>query len=325
MLISNIQILRAFAALNVVFYHSIQASSDYHFESLIGRFFNNWGENGVDIFFVISGFIIVYIQHLNKRTATDFFIQRIKRIVPIYWFCSFFIAIIYFFIPEIFNKLQFNLYHFLSSLFFLSNFFFNKQPLLTAGWTLEYEMFFYLLFALSLFFKSEKYSFFFICTSVLILALFGTINLLFIEFLFGMLIALIYIYSNFKIKNILSKYSYIFLILGIVLLCLPLFFFYNFSRYIQSGIPSSLILLGCVFSKQVTSRVYVFLGDASYSIYLTHLFVVRSIFKLGRNFLPTTNAEILIILTIIISLLFGSLIHLLVENRFRKIINSRHN
>ncbi len=325
MLITNIQILRAFAALNVVFCHSIQAASDYHFESLIGRFFNNWGENGVDIFFVISGFIIVYIQHLNKRTATDFFIQRIKRIVPIYWFCSFFIAIIYFFIPEVFNKLQFNLYHFLSSLFFLSNFFFNKQPLLTPGWTLEYEMFFYLLFALSLFFKNKKYSFFFICTSVLILALFGTINLLFIEFLFGMLIALIYIYSNFKIKNILSKYSYFFLILGIVLLCLPLFFFYNFSRYIQSGIPSSLILLGLIFSKQITSRVLVFLGDASYSIYLTHLFVVRSIFKLGRDFLPTTNAEILIILTIIISLLFGLLIHLLVENRFRKIINSRHN
>lgn len=325
MLINNIQILRAFAALNVVFLHSIQASSDYHFESSIGRFFNNWGQNGVDIFFVISGFIIVYIQHLNKRTATDFFIQRVKRIVPIYWFCSFFIAIIYFFIPEVFNKLQFNLYHFLSSLFFLSNFFFNKEPLLVVGWTLEYEMFFYLLFALSIFLKNKKYSFFFIYTSVLILVFFGIIDDLFIEFLFGMLIALIYIYSNFKIKNILSKYSYIFLIFGIILLCLPLFFFYNFSRYIQSGIPSSLILLGLIFSKQLTSRVLIFLGDASYSIYLTHTFVVRSIFKLGRNFFPTTNVEILTIFTIIISLLFGLLIHLLVENRFRKIINSKRN
>ena len=49
------------------------------------------------------------------------------------------------------------------------------------------------------------------------------------------------------------------------------------------------------------------------------------IFKLGRNFLPTINAEILIMLTIIISLLFGLLIHLLVENRFTKIINSKRN
>jgi exopolysaccharide production protein ExoZ len=309
----------------VVFFHAIHASSDYHFESLIGRFFNNWGQNGVDIFFVISGFIMAYIQHLNKRTAIDFFIQRIKRIVPIYWFCSFFIAIIYFFIPEVFNKLQFNIYHFLSSLVFLSNFFFNKEPLLVVGWTLEYEFFFYLLFALSLFFKKKKYSFYFIYTSVLILVFFGIIDELFIEFLFGMLIALIYIYSNFKIKHILSKYSYIFLIFGTVLLCLPLFFFFNFSRYIQSGIPSSLILLGLIFSKQLTSRVLVFLGKASYSIYLTHIFVVRSIFKLGRNFLPTINAEILIMLTIIISLLFGLLIHLLVENRFTKIINSKRN
>ena len=237
----------------------------------------------------------------------------------------FFIAIIYFFIPEVFNKLQFNLYHFLSSLFFLSKFFFNKEPLLVVGWTLEYEMFFYLLFALSIFFKNKIYSIFFIYTSVLTFVFFGIIDELFIEFLFGMLIALIYIYFNIKIKNIFSKYSYLFLIFGIALLCLPLFFFYNLSRYIQSGIPSFLILLGLVFSKQLTSRVLVFLGDASYSIYLTHPFVVRSIFKLGRNFLPTTNAEILIIFTLIISVFFGLLINLLVENRFRKIINSKSN
>ena len=186
-------------------------------------------------------------------------------------------------------------------------------------------MFFYLLFALSIFFKNKIYSIFFIYTSVLTFVFFGIIDELFIEFLFGMLIALIYIYFNIKIKNIFSKYSYLFLIFGIALLCLPLFFFYNLSRYIQSGIPSFLILLGLVFSKQLTSRVLVFLGDASYSIYLTHPFVVRSIFKLGRNFLPTTNAEILIIFTLIISVFFGLLINLLVENRFRKIINSKSN
>ena len=58
-MIANIQALRALAAINVVFVHSVDIAHKYGFESLLAREFRLWGASGVDIFFVISGFIMV--------------------------------------------------------------------------------------------------------------------------------------------------------------------------------------------------------------------------------------------------------------------------
>ena len=86
MTIYNIQVLRAFAAVSIVIVHTLLGIHSYEFQSF-NKF--NLDDFGVDIFFVISGFIMVFIQDNYKRNSIDFFIQRVKRILPIYWICNF--------------------------------------------------------------------------------------------------------------------------------------------------------------------------------------------------------------------------------------------
>jgi len=111
--------------------------------SLLGLPF--FGSSGVDVFFVISGFIMVAITARGEAASPGrFLLQRIVRVVPLYWlallltvvggsFTAAEIAKSFLFIPYASQRLYGGLY-----------------PILPSGWTLNYEMFFYLLFALSL-------------------------------------------------------------------------------------------------------------------------------------------------------------------------------
>ena len=67
--INNLQILRAFAAINVVIFHIIGTSIDYGFEIDKLSLFRGWGANGVDVFFVLSGFVMLHSQLQKKRSA----------------------------------------------------------------------------------------------------------------------------------------------------------------------------------------------------------------------------------------------------------------
>ncbi|MDB2405246.1 acyltransferase family protein [bacterium] len=60
----NLQILRAFAALSVVLFHTIGTSSSYGFDTRWISYLEGWGASGVDVFFVISGFVMLYTQLL---------------------------------------------------------------------------------------------------------------------------------------------------------------------------------------------------------------------------------------------------------------------
>ena len=84
-MIMNLQLLRAFAALNVVVLHTIGTADSYGYETNLISYLEGWGANGVDIFFVISGFVMLYTQLDNKKTVKDFLILRAIRIIPIYW------------------------------------------------------------------------------------------------------------------------------------------------------------------------------------------------------------------------------------------------
>ena len=145
MIINNIQALRAFAAISVVTLHSLLGINSYYFQSFNKLDFVDFG---IDIFFVISGFIMVFIQNNHKRSSLDFFLQRLKRILPTYWIYNFLILLLFIFFSSIFNSLKINFDHFFLSLFFLSQYILSSKPVILAGWTLEYEMLFYLLFAI---------------------------------------------------------------------------------------------------------------------------------------------------------------------------------
>ncbi len=133
---SSIQTLRALAALSVLFYH--ESSTKF-----------TVGAVGVDIFFVISGFIMGTIGY--RETPLDFMMKRIIRIVPLYWLVTAAVCLVSL-IPGVFHQFSCDLPSLLQSLFFIP--YVNQaghiEPLMVPGWTLNYEMFFYAVFAVGL-------------------------------------------------------------------------------------------------------------------------------------------------------------------------------
>ena len=140
--IYNIQILRAIAAINVVIFHCIGAAESYDFLIPFSQMFKGWGRNGVDLFFVISGFIMVYTGQNSRSSRLQFFIKRIFRIVPVYWALTFLFVAILLLMPSILRSASFDIGKTISSLFFVSGPFY-ESPVLYVGWTLEFEFLFY--------------------------------------------------------------------------------------------------------------------------------------------------------------------------------------
>jgi peptidoglycan/LPS O-acetylase OafA/YrhL len=97
--IINIQFLRAFAALIVIFYHTAPhyyITGGEHSGNIFS-FFSQIGYAGVDIFFVISGYIMWYSSHNHKGTkdVLEFIYARFTRIYPVYWSFFFLLIIMY--------------------------------------------------------------------------------------------------------------------------------------------------------------------------------------------------------------------------------------
>ena len=192
----NLQILRAYAALSVVFFHVIWAAKSYGFRTDFTENIGNFGASGVDVFFVISGFVMLYTQLESKRTVPNFLIGRFLRIVPLYWLLTLIIIVLYFMLPSyVFRELEITPGWALTSLGFVSNAVSNKDPIIFVGWTLEWEMLFYLVFGVSLWFRAWLTS---ITVTVVALLTFATLapqissfvsNFILVEFIAGMAVA----------------------------------------------------------------------------------------------------------------------------------------
>jgi peptidoglycan/LPS O-acetylase OafA/YrhL len=148
--IRNVQALRGLAALLVVFVHLDNL--------LLAIGLSTFGGAGVDIFFVISGFIMVYTTADRHVTPWSFMADRIARIVPIYWLITLAVFCIALVSPMLLQATRADWNELVKSLFFIP---FTKAdgvvaPMFYVGWTLNYEMFFYLLFALGLAFPSNR-------------------------------------------------------------------------------------------------------------------------------------------------------------------------
>lgn len=141
--LNNIQVLRAFAATAVVVFHT----------GFAFPFMRPFGSFGVDVFFVISGYIMARILDPESDSSSDFFFRRrILRIVPPYWFFTILLYLVALRVPQLMGSTRASGIDLLKSLFFIP---FTKgsgliQPLLFIGWSLNYEMFFYLALAIGL-------------------------------------------------------------------------------------------------------------------------------------------------------------------------------
>lgn len=144
--LNGLQYLRALAASAVVVFHAAQSAGVPFWV----------GEAGVDLFFLLSGFLMVVITGPNTRPGR-FLADRIRRIVPLYWIAtSVFLAIA---LIGLFPRVELRGWHVLSSYLFIpsiSPMSGRAWPLLVPGWTLNFEMFFYACFALLLWVRSER-------------------------------------------------------------------------------------------------------------------------------------------------------------------------
>lgn len=314
-MLDNIQALRAFAALNVVFFHIIGTSISYNQGVDFFVFLTGWGSNGVDIFFVISGFIMVYTQDKKSRTALSFLYNRIVRIAPIYWLLTIFLVGIYFFLPSVFRELKPSLSHFLSSLTFTSQALDYGSPMLYVGWTLEYEMFFYVLFSLGLIFKSKTMSFLTPVLILLMVAFLGLTQLMVLEFVLGMICAKIYISERYNHLGLLS------FIVGTVFLLLSIFYKLDIDGLFLYGIPSFFIVFGLINMKQIKNKLLIYLGSASYSIYLIQVFTIPAFYKFSSKFLPYLQTDLISILALVFTTIAGCVLYSLVEKKLASFIS----
>ena len=289
-----LDISRGMAACLVVFYHFGQARSyPGWYEQLI-----SYGWLGVPIFFVISGYSIGI--SLNNSTSIGLFvIKRIARIFPAYW-VSLFIILILIIINKITTgnnsivslpKTTLDLFN---TFFCLYQPFSKTTPINWVYWTLTYEIFFYLMFSLTLIFKHtyHKFLYLFISITSLFFPFFQNLNALFFFKLIGYFIIGIAL-NEIKKKNLITA----------TLLILTSIISISHNRVYCTGAENKLssiialiaalgfALLILIFSpyfkhKTVSTKI----GNLSYGIYLFHIPLgIYLINIMGSSFIYKNN------------------------------------
>lgn len=306
-MLNNIQILRAFAALNVVLFHILGASAVMGLSPGPLRFLEGWGECGVDIFFVISGFVMV-VAHAGKDISPiEFMILRVHRIVPIYWLLTLLVLAVYMVMPQLAKSVTPSTGHILASLLFLSGALIDKPPVLYVGWTLEYEMLFYLLFAASLLLQRGHIRLVLQVIGIAVAIGLGGANAVLSEFLLGVLAGELFL------RQTLRTHAPSLFFAGVVLLCASIFVKTDWSRLIIWGVPSLMIVWGAAASRQIDNRFLSYLGAASYSIYLVQVISLPAFYKLAARTPGLVSNEVLAVLAMIVTTLAGCLLHQHVE------------
>ena len=339
----GLQILRFFAASFVVVDHSL--SSILNLQPTANFFKNPWsfGNIGVLVFFGISGFIMVitrYNSFGSCEQAVQFFISRLLRILPIYA-----IATTLQFISRCIKAYSFGLdFDFLSfakSLLFIPYLNFNGEyrPVLGQGWTLNYEMFFYFFFGLSLFFNRRIgisiCIFYFIIVSSLdgvnftdsdVLRFYADTILLY--FVCGMLVALFVLHYKPNIDSIFLPMLFLLIsMFGIAALQK-----YRFDEYfLVISLVAIMITLFVGASCQPLQRgkFQIFLeslGDASYSTYLFHNFVLNALNK--TIFIRLAHEEYYelvgyVLFVVVVANIVGMIIYRCVELPIYKYLNNK--
>ena len=288
-----IQVLRFIAALAVVVCHSAFYSKERLDPGTISY---NLGANGVPLFFVISGFVMMVAA--EKMRSMDgawklFAIRRIVRIVPLYWFATSVKLFTLLAAASLVLHAEVDWFYIVKSYFFVPDINVDNdiKPLLAVGWTLLFEMFFYVIFTLALLVRVDAVRF----TAPILVALAvasafksDTWNValtfyadpIVLNFLWGMLTA------RLMQRGLLIGRSAAVVIL---LFSLGYLFFPRFPEYgnaITYGLASFGVVYCCAsLEKTINFKVprgLVFLGAASYSIYLFHPLtspVVPEVFK----------------------------------------------
>jgi exopolysaccharide production protein ExoZ len=317
----NIQRLRAIAATLVVTYHTIGNAEKYSVGVGWLDLLQPWGTTGVDIFFVISGFIMVHIQRDKTTSPLVFLLERLVRIAPLYWLLTSTLLLLFLIAPSIFNNQHMGANWIASSYAFISQANTGKMPLLYDGWTLEYEMFFYLVFAITLYTRNIKSA---IAISAGVMTLFSwlTGNSIVMEFVLGMFLGFLKQHRNKPPLN-----PWLALIIGLVGLYLSgaASMQGNETRAWAVGIPSVLLVYGSIYIKQWPIGPLSKWGDASYSIYLMQVFTISAWYKLATKLNTQEWGFMLAVGCIVATTVTGIITHHVVEKPLTRLLSPLKN
>jgi exopolysaccharide production protein ExoZ len=318
----TVQYLRALAASLIVFHHSMSPPVVAPYYPI------HFAECGVDLFFVISGFIMWTTTSGGKRSPLRFWAARIARIVPLYWiFTALFIAAMLLAPAALFNAPTLSPGYILKSYLFIPT---ANGPVYSLGWTLNYEMFFYLIFGLCLLITQRT-----LRLSALAVIFVGLVaigrygapqgaalstytNNIMLEFLGGVVIAV----CAPRLNRLPAPAALALMAAGILLIAYDAWTGLALTRVVGFGIPAMLVVAGMLGfeerAQERPSRVLLLLGDASYSIYLAHPFAQRILYSVMVLFWPglaTPLASVLYVIGAMIAGLIGGVVSYLMLER----------
>lgn len=274
----SVQLSRAIAAVLVVVCHAIHKQGQLSGTGRIWAF----GGSGVDLFFIISGFIMCHVSARKPISARQFLWARVLRIMPLYWTLSLIALAVFIWDPAIVNSSG-GTTTVLNSFTLVPN---GDKFLIQTGWTLSYEFIFYLVFAASLFFARVNYIVF-IAVSIILLVgigMFMSPSSPIIQLLTGSLLLefLMGVGAYLYVCRVSHHTAVSATLLGVGIIMLGYVAYTNHSQYrvIVYGIPYMIFFAGLVSfeglvrlsANQGIGRVMKLLGDASYSMYLSHPF-----------------------------------------------------
>jgi exopolysaccharide production protein ExoZ len=350
----TVQWLRAAAALMVVVGHS-QSAVAMLMRSTGGNYTRSallpWGAS-VDLFFVISGFIMVHASRRlfgTRRAWVGFLKGRLKRIIPLYWLTTtVYLAVLIAAtlkggdpFPRVSGILA-------SYLFVPADTWGNGRlfPVFDLGWTLNYEMFFYALFAVAVGFTRRRAA----GLVILMLLVFVALGLfvppsagaawfwtrpIMVDFGLGLVVGLamaeeIRLPAALRVALVLASAA--------MLVADPTHLFNgplgstvanDWPRVIVSGIPSALLLAGAVLGPGPRHlgmyAPLTKLGDASYSLYLLHPFALMAMEKLVQK-VPSVRGlggGILVLGTVAMATLLAFASYRWIESPIARLLASR--
>jgi exopolysaccharide production protein ExoZ len=292
--LEGIQNLRGLAAVCVVMYH-IQLLADK--EEVDSLFVNNaifaHMYYGVDIFFVISGFIMARTLASRDISAFQFVKNRLVRIVPLYWVLTLLLFFGINLVADVLSIKSFTYIELLYSLTFTSELMQNQVPIIDQGWSLEYEMIFYLLITVAMLFSRGMRA---IYLAICVLIAFWSLGMdqIILEFAYGVGIYLLV--SRYEWSSLLLKFA---TFLGIVLLVLvSIMDVGNEYRVLHYGFPAALIVLGGSSSNLKRRKKLSLLGDISYSLYLSQSVALYWLVEIS-NYLPSGYLQTIFLISVI--------------------------
>lgn len=356
MKLKSIQFLRAIAALLVVYAHSIDLQMQFSWSNQQDFYYlQNFGAIGVDLFFVISGFIITYVawKYSGATQGLHFLTKRFFRINPVYYIASilfFGFVILQHWIDHTMAKVMLNktINSAIDTLLILpsSGNIYKFQPLLAIGWTLSFEWLFYILFFILILFKARHKPLFMAIAITGLVALGYLIksndyrytfitNPIILEFLLGVLIC----WLDLRIKKIPKFISIACVLIGLASYVIlvargfgsiseknwVLFGVVSMRRFLIWGIPSAFLAAGCIFMEKSNlmnrfwnNKIMQLTGDASYSIYLIHLTIFSLLTMLYKKVGFFLNPDLAIFAQLAVATLVAIVFYKLVEKPLLK-------